>query len=249
MQMSDKDTPKEIIDAYRKQQERSEKWPKRIFWGFVVLILVAAGGLIFWFTSEQKPSLSLAFLASKTPTPTQTYTPSPVPPTPSPTMTFTELPPSETPTPTLSPTASGPFIYTVEEGDNLYAIAERFDVEIMVLIEANRERLELDPANPIIKVGDEILVPPPGTELATPTPLPEGLPAGTRIEYQVKSGDTLAVIAAEFNSTVEDIMDVNELEDPNAIFVGQTLVIRVNLVTPVPTATESPPTQTPSATP
>ncbi len=247
--MSDKETPKEIIDAYRKQQERSEKWPKRIFWGFVIIILVAAGGMIFWFTNEQKPTISLAFLASKTPTLTQTHTPSPVPPTSTPTLTFTEPPPSETPTPTLSPTASGPFIYTVEEGDNLYSIAERFDVEILVLIEVNRERLELDPANPIIKVGDEVLVPPPGTELATPTPLPEGLPAGTRIEYLVKSGDTLAAIAAEFNSTVEDILDVNELEDPNAIFVGQVLVIRVNLVTPVPTPTEAPPTPTFTATP
>lgn len=247
--MSDKESPKEIIDAYRKQQERSEKWPKIIFWGFVIIILVAAGGLIFWFTSEQKPSFSLAFLASKTPTPTQTYTPSPVPPTPTPTLTFTDLPPSETPTPTLSPTASGPFIYTVEEGDNLYLIAERFGIEIMVLIEANRERLELDPANPIIKVGDELLIPPPGTELATSTPLPEGMPAGTRIEYRVQTGDTLAAIAAEFNSTVDDILDVNELDDPNAIYVGQILVIRVNLVTPVPTATESPATLTPTIQP
>ena len=116
----------------------------------------------------------------------------------------------------------------------------------MVLIEANRERLGLDPANPIIKVGDELLVPPPGTELATPTPLPEGLPPGTRIEYTVQAGDTLAVIAQEFNSTVEDILEENELEDPNAIYVGQNLIIRVNLVTPVPTVTEPAATLTPT---
>ena len=114
------------------------------------------------------------------------------------------------------------------------------------LIEANRERLGLDPANPIIKVGDELLVPPPGTELSTATPLPEGLPRGTRIEYTVQSGDTLAAIAAEFNSTVDDILEENELEDPNAIFVGQILTIRVNLVTPVPTITEPVATLTPT---
>ena len=244
--MSDKDSPKDIIDAYRKQQERSERWPKIVFWGFVIIILVVAGGLIFWFSSDQKPEFSLAFLASDTPTPTFTLTPSPVPPTNTPTLTFTSPPPTDTPTITLTPTASGPFIYTVVEGDNLYIIAERFDVEIMVLIEVNQERLDLDPANPIIKVGDEILVPPPGTELATPTPLPEGLPRGTRIEYLVQSGDVLALIAEQFNSTVEDILEVNELEDPNAIYVGQILVIRVNLVTPVPTSTEAAATLTPT---
>lgn len=244
--MSEKETPKEIIDAYRKKQERSEKWPKIIFWGFVIIILVAAAGLIFWFSSEQKPDLPLSFLASKTPTPTQTLTPTPIPPTPTPTLTFTFAPPTDTPTTSPTPTPSGPFIYTVEEGDNLYTIAERFDVEIMVLIDVNLERLELDPANPIIKVGDELLIPPPGTELATATPLPEGLPYGTKIEYRVQSGDTLAVIADDFNSTVEDILEENELEDPNSIFVGQILVIRVNLVTPVPTATELVATFTPT---
>ena len=116
----------------------------------------------------------------------------------------------------------------------------------MVLIEANRERLALDPANPIIKIGDELLVPPPGTELATATPLPEGLSYGTKIEYIVQSGDTLAGIAAEFNSTVDDILEENELEDPNAIFVGQILTIRVNLVTPVPTEAEPEATLTPT---
>ncbi len=244
--MSQKETPKEIIDAYRRQQERSQKWPKIIFWGFVIIIIIVAAGLIYWFTSDQKPQISLSLFASDTPTPTLTYTPSPVPPTSTPTETPTELPPTDPPTITLTPTPSGPFIYSVEEGDTLYSIAERFGVEILVLIEANRERLGLDPSNPIIKVGDELLVPPPGTELSTPTPLPEGLPRGTRIEYTVQSGDTLAAIAQEFNSTVEDIIDVNELEDPNAIFVGQILIIRVNLVTPVPTEAQPTATLTPT---
>ena len=97
-------------------------------------------------------------------------------------------------------------------------------------------------------MGDEILVPPPGTELPTATPLPEGLPPGTRIEYTIHPGDALDTIAQRFNSTVEDIIKHNEdIEDATSvIYVGQVLTIRVNLVTPVPTeenagATESPP--------
>jgi LysM repeat protein len=244
--MSQNESPKEVIDAYRRQQERSQKWPRVVFWGFVIVIIIAAGGLIFWFASDQKPDFSLSFLASQTPTPTNTFTPSPVPPSLTPTETPTDVPPTDTPTITLTPTPSGPFIYSVEEGDNLFLIAERFEIEIMVLIEANQERLGLDPANPIIKVGDELLIPPPGTELATPTPLPEGLPFGTKIEYTVQSGDALEAIAIEFNSTVDDILEENELEDPNAIFIGQILTIRVNLVTPVPTESEPEATLTPT---
>jgi hypothetical protein len=40
--------------------------------------------------------------------------------------------------------------------------------------------------------------------------------------------------------------DLEEIEDNNDIFVGDILIIPVNLVTPVPTATSTPePTETP----
>jgi LysM repeat protein len=246
--MSEKESPKDVIDAYRKKQARTQKMPTIIFVLAALLIIAGAAAIIFWVTSKDKPQFSLSSLfASDTPTPTETVTPSPVPPTVTPSLTPTEPPPTDTPTITLTPTISGPFIYVVEEGDSLYSIAERFGVDVLVLIEVNRERLGLDPANPVIKPGDEILVPPAGTELSTPTPLPEGLPRGTRIEYMVQSGDTLAAIALKFNSTVEDILDQNDaLEDANAIFPGQILIIRVNLVTPVPTAAK---TEAPASTP
>ena len=58
----------------------------------------------------------------------------------------------------------------------------------------------------------------------------------------MQSGDSLARIAALFNSTEEDIIKENNITDPNAIQVGQLLIIPVNMVTP--TATR-PPTSTP----
>jgi len=244
--MSEKESPKDVIEAYRKRQERSQKMPTVIFIVAAILIIAGAAAIIFWITSEDQPSFSLSMFASDTPTPTETITPSPIPPSITPSFTPTDLPPTNTPTVSLTPTISGPFIYVVEEGDSLYSIAERFELDILVLIEANRERLGLDPANPIIKPGDEILVPPPGTELSPPTPLPEGLPRGTKVEYMVQSGDTLAAIALQFNSTVEDIMEQNEIENANSIFAGQILIVRVNLVTPVPTeATTEEPESTP----
>lgn len=246
--MSEKESPKEVIDAYRKRQARSQRVPKVIFALAAILLIAGAAAIILWLTGEEPPQIPLSVFSSDTPTPTETITPSPVPPTITPTNTPTEVPPTDTLEPSPTPTRVGPVIYTVQEGDNLYSIADQFGIDILVLFEANRERLELDPANPVIRVGDEILVPPPGTELPTATPLPEGLPPGTRIEYTVQPGDALAAIALKFNSTLEDIIKHNEdIEDATSIiYVGQILTIRVNLVTPVPTeenadATEVPP--------
>ena len=242
--MSDKDSPQDVIEAYRKRQERAQRTPMVIFGVAIVLLVIGAAAVIFWFTGADTPAISMDMFKrnTETPTPTLTATPSPTPPpTATATSTATPVPPTDTPEPTLTPTRSGAVIYTVKEGDNLYSIAEAFEVDILVLIEFNRERLGLDPANPIIRVGDELLIPAPGTELPTATPLPEGLPKGFKVEYIVQPGDSLAAIAIKFNSTVEDILEQNEdLEDANAIFVGQLLIIRVNLVTPVPTEVGAP---------
>jgi LysM repeat protein len=236
--MSNKESPQDIINAYRKRQERAQRMPMILFILFAVFIVVGFAFLIFWITGADTPEISMDIFdrATETPTVTLTSTATPVPPTATPTNTNTPEPPTNTPEPTLTPTRSGAVIYTVNEGDTLFSIAESFEVDFLVLIEFNQERLGLDPANPIIRVGDELLVPAPGTELPTATPLPDNLPRGFVIEYTVLPGDSLAAIAIKFNSTVEDILKQNDdLKDANAIFAGQKLIIRVNLVTPVPT--------------
>ncbi|HBX70987.1 MAG TPA: hypothetical protein DEH25_16835 [Chloroflexi bacterium] len=250
--MSDKENPQDVINAYRKRQERAQRTPVLLFVVFAVLVVAGGALLIFWLTGADTPQISMDMFNRATETPTATLTPTstPVPPTATPTLTPTAPPPTDTLEPTLTPTRSGAVIYTVNEDDNLYSIAATFDVDVLVLIEFNRERLSLDPANPIIRVGDELLIPAPGTELPTPTPLPEGLPKGFKVEYVVQPGDSLAAIAIQFNSTVEDILAQNkDLEDANSIFAGQLLVIRVNLVTPVPTATGGPAEDAPGSTP
>ena len=237
--MSDKESPQDVIDAYRKRQERAQRTPVILFVLFAVLVIVGGALLIFWLTGADTPAISMDMFKpdTETPTPTLTVTPSPtLPPTATATNTATPAPPTNTPEPTATATRSGAVIYTVNEGDTFFSIAEDFELDFLVLIEFNKERLGLDPADPILRVGDELLIPAPGTELPTPTPLPDGLPRGYKIDYTVQAGDSLAAIAFRFNSTVEDILEQNEdLEDANAIFAGQILIIRVNLVTPVPT--------------
>ena len=46
-----------------------------------------------------------------------------------------------------------------------------------------------------------------------------------RQRYVVQEGDTLSSIAARFGVTEAAIQRANDLADPNAIFVGQELVI------------------------
>ena len=148
---------------------------------------------------------------------------------------------TNTPTASATPTASGPFVYVVVEGDTLDSIAAQFNVNVLVLMALNNM------TDSLIRVGDELLIPNPDLALDTPTPIPTGWRGD--IEYRVAVGDTLELIAIQFNSTVESIMEENELENANEIFVGQILIIRVNIATPVPTSTPRPTILTPSPTP
>jgi LysM repeat protein len=77
--------------------------------------------------------------------------------------------------------------------------------------------------------------------LLIPSPTPAGL-------YVVQPGDTLGALAQDFGSTVEEIMAANGITDPNAIQVGQTLIIPSLVDRPLPTAEPISPT-VPTATP
>jgi len=231
--MSEKESAQNVIEAYRKKQLAARKAP--VLFGIMAVLLIAGAALlIFWLVGPGVPSFNFGFLASDTPTPTQTATPTATP-TSSPTVTQTSAP-TETPTATTAPTQSGPFVYQVEDGDNLWSISQEFNVDLLVLITVNN----LDPANPTIRVGDKLIIPAADTQLPTATPLPENIGRGTKIEYTVQLGDSLGAIATQFNSTVEEIKKENELENENEIFPGQLLIIPVNIATPVPTATITP---------
>jgi LysM repeat protein len=145
----------------------------------------------------------------------------------------------------------------VQEGDFLATIVENQNlgqdgVALILLLNPYNEEsgTGIDPTTQIIYPGQEILLPYPGMPLPTATPIPADLQRGTKLTYTVQAGDTLAGIAGLFNSTVDDIIAENDLEDPNAIFVGQQLIIPTNLVTATatfpPTSTAGP--GTPSAT-
>ncbi len=45
------------------------------------------------------------------------------------------------------------------------------------------------------------------------------------VQYTVRPGNTLFAIAQFFGTSVNDILRYNNIQDPNRVFVGQTLTI------------------------
>ena len=101
---------------------------------------------------------------------------------------------------------------TVEAGDSLSKIAKRFGTTVDTLVRVN----ELCDANQIF-VGQVILLEDP--EAAEPAE------EGDVLIVTVLAGDSLSKIAKRHDTTVEDVMARNAIDDPNLLFVGQELVI------------------------
>jgi LysM repeat protein len=98
------------------------------------------------------------------------------------------------------------------------------------------------------------------TNTATVVPTTPGSQSGSAFRtHVVVAGDTLSGLAKEYGTTVEAIMEANELSDPSLIIVDQVLSIPVGEVgptstpapptSPTPTETPVPPTITPTETP
>lgn len=88
----------------------------------------------------------------------------------------------------------------------------------------------------------------PAAPTATPTPAP--------LLYVVQPGDTLSGIAQAFGISLQDLLAVNDIADPNLLHVGQVLVIPADIPptllaeSPTPAPTRAPPpTPVPSPTP
>lgn len=119
------------------------------------------------------------------------------------------------------PPADGFREYIVQPGDTLFSIANRFGVTVQDIVRANNIA---DPNR--IFPGQRLVIPTPGV------PIP---PPDERFrEYTVQPGDTLWSIARRFGVTVNELVQINQITDPNLIRVGQTLLIPQ--VTPPPQA-------------
>jgi len=110
-------------------------------------------------------------------------------------------------TPTPRPPRTEVIQYTVVQGDTLWDIAKRFDINLDTIIWAN-ERLELDPD--LISIGDVLNI----------------LPV-IGVWHTVRAGETLAGIAAYYKVTPEAITGYapNHLDAASPLMPGRKLII------------------------
>jgi LysM repeat protein len=154
-------------------------------------------------------------------------------------------------TPTATPSATQTTTYTVQAGDTLTRIANRYGVTVQQLVALNNI------ANPdLIPVGQVLAIPATAGATATPvpvetavTPTATATPAAT-VTYTVQTGDTLTRIANRYGTTVQELVALNHIANPNLIPVGQVLAIPATAgatATPVPVGTAVTPTPQPAA--
>ena len=148
-------------------------------------------------------------------------------PTTTPTTTTTPTPsrtPTPTPTPLFTPTPIPPREYLVQPGDNIFYIADIFQVDYRDLLAFNNLT-----ENSVLQVSQKILIPPP-TATPTPSATPQDAtaapaPGSTGIVHVVQAGETLIGIAQKYGVTVSVILQANQIEDANQIRVGDQLII------------------------
>lgn len=106
--------------------------------------------------------------------------------------------------------------YTVRKGDTLAKLAAANNTSVDELKRINRI-----PDPDIISEGQVIRIP-----VSADKPAQQENPHEGRLEYTVKSGDTLYKIASMYGVSVSYLINLNRLTDPDRLYPDQVIVIR-----------------------
>ena len=107
--------------------------------------------------------------------------------------------------------------YTVKRGDTLWAISQRYGVTVKELAEINNI------ANPNLIYPGQVLKILVDSEIDHNDVIDMG-----HVLYTVKRGDNLWNISRRYNTTVQLIVQMNNIKNPNLIYPGQVFKILTN---------------------
>jgi LysM repeat protein len=129
-----------------------------------------------------------------------------------------------------------PLTHVVAPGENLFRIALRYGVDMNELARVNGITDQRR-----IYSGQVLVIP--GMAVADSSPeVFNPLVAGPPVTHTVQRGETLGNIARRYNTTVQEILQANQISNPNRIYPGQQLNIWTADM-PVPAEPESAPPQ------
>ena len=118
------------------------------------------------------------------------------------------------PTTMLDESDSNYLTYTVRNGDSLYRIANTYDVTIDEIIALNNLNTTL------LSVGQVLRIP--------FNNMSDNLSSSNYIEYIVKAGDSLYKISNQYDTTINELLTYNNLNNNN-LSIGQVLKIPIEV--------------------
>ena len=204
--------------------KKKSKWQHQVAVGVAILIAMMlllslvgcerpkSSGLP---TIEPVTTTAVSMSASPTTISVDVATPTPgIAPPSSPTVAAQDV----SPTPPASPTKPGSsetVTYTIQSGDTLYSIAQRYGMTLDEIMKLNNitDSSSLTVGQVLIISGDQ----------ASPTTPP--VSNGKETVHIVQKGENLFRIALRYGVTVQAIASRNKIVNPSLIWTGQKLVI------------------------
>lgn len=126
--------------------------------------------------------------------------------------------------PTLIPQEGAPVavapseqIHEIAVGDTLSNVAQRYGVELANLAAYN----QILDYNHVV-IGQKLRIPPVGVTITEPAPAAETLP-GADGYHVVRQGESLGAIARIHSLTLEELLALNEIDNPNLVRMGTML--------------------------
>ena len=121
---------------------------------------------------------------------------------------------------TMPALAQEPITHTVQRGDTLFRIAQRYNVSMSDIMAANNI------TNPSRIFAGSVLIIPTAAPAAVAVAEPSFIETPTQtVTHVVARGESLSMIARSYGVSMSAIIAANNITNPNRIFAGQRLVI------------------------